>query len=140
MLYILHNSTDLKEVEEKIIPLLEGRDHQLVSFPLNSDFTPKKDDLLITYLSEDDLRKFIPLATKNGWEIGILEHPENKNIIKGLGLSEKFEDALEEILNGKENHKLDLLFCNGQLVFQSVNIGNVFLLKEESENNIFSQG
>jgi len=139
MLYILHNSADLKEVEEKIIPLLEGRDHQLVSFPLNSDFTPEKDALLITYLNDGNLRKFIPLAAKNGWEIGILPHPENKYTIKGMGLAEKLEDALGEILNGKENHKLDLLFCNEQLVFQSVNIGNIFLLKEESENNIFSE-
>ncbi len=139
MLYILHISADLKEVEEKIIPLIEGRDHQLVSFPLNSDFTPEKDALLITYLDDVNLREFIPLAAKNGWETGILAHPENKYIIKGLGLSEKLEDALGEILNGKDNHKLDLLFCNGQPVFQSVNIGNVFILKEESTNNFFSE-
>jgi len=139
MLYILHISADLKKVEEKIIPLLEGRDHQLVSFPLNSDFTPEKDALLITYLNDADLRKFIPLAAKNGWEMGILAHSEIKHIIKGLGLSEKLEDALGEILNGKENHKLDLLYCNGHLVFQSVNIGNVFMLKVESKNNFFSE-
>jgi len=139
MLYILHNSADLKEVEEKIIPLLEGRDHQLVSFPLSSDFTPENDALLITYLNDDNLREFIPLAAKNVWEIGILAHPENIYIIKGLGLSEKLEDALGEILNGKENNKLDLLFCNEQLVFQSVNIGNIFLLKEESKSNFFSE-
>jgi len=139
MLYILHNSADLKEVEEKIIPLLEGRDHQLVSFPLNSEFTPEKDAILITYLNDDNLKKILPLAAKNGWEIGILAHPKIKYVIKDLGLTVKLEDALGEILNGKENHKLDLLFCNGQLVFQSVNIGNVFLLKEESKNNFFSK-
>jgi len=139
MLYILHNSADLKIVEEKIIPLLEGRDHQLVSFPFNPDFTPEKDALLITYLNDEDLRKFIPLAAKNGWAIGILAHPENEFIIKGLGLSEKLEDGLGEILNGKENQKLDLLFCNGQLVFESVNIGNIFLLKEGQKNNFFSE-
>ena len=139
MLYILHNSSDLKEVEEKIIPLLEGRDHQLTSFPFNSDYTPEKDAILITYLNDDSLRKFISLAAKNGWETGILAHPENEYIIKGLGLSEKLEDGLGEILNGKENHKLDLLTCNGQLVFQSVNIGSVFILKEESKINFFSE-
>ena len=139
MLYILHNSADLKEVEEKIIPLLEGRDHQLVSFPLNSDFTTEKDALLITYLNDESLREFLPLAAKNDWQVGILPHPEIKYTIKGMGLSEKLEDAVVEILNGEENHKLDLLFCNGQLVLQSVNIGNIFLLKEESKNNIFSE-
>lgn len=138
MLYILHNPADLKEVEEKIIPLLKGRDHQLVSF-LKPDFTPENDALLITYLNDDNLRKFIPLAAKNGWEIGILAHPEIKYTIKGMGLSEKPEDALEEILNGKETHKLDLLFCNGQLVLQSVNIGNIFLLEEDSQNNFFAE-
>jgi len=139
MLYILHNSADLKEVEEKIIPLLEGKNHQLISFPLNSDFSPETDALLITYLNDDNLREFIPLAAKNGWQIGVLPHPEIKYTIKGLGISEKLEDSLGEILNGEENNKLDLLLCNGQPVFQSVNIGNVFLLKEESKNNFFSE-
>jgi uncharacterized hydrophobic protein (TIGR00271 family) len=139
MLYIIHNSADRKEVEEKIIPLLDGKEHQLISFPLNSDFSPETDTLLITYLNDEDLRKFIPLAAKNGWQTGILPHPEVKYAIKGLGLSEKPEDALGEILNREENHKLDLLFCNGQLVFQSVNIGNAFLLEKESKNNIFSE-
>lgn len=139
MLYILHNSADLKEVEEKIIPLLEGKDHKLISFPLNSHFSPETDALLITYLNDENLRIFIPLAAKNGWQTGILPHPEIKYTIKGLGISEKLEDSLGEIINGEENHKVDLLLCNGQPVFQSVNIGNVFLLKEESKNNFFSE-
>ncbi len=139
MLYILHLSQDLKEVEEKIIPLLQDRDHQLVCFPLPPEFTPEHDAVLITYLNDENLREFIPLAAKNGWETGILAHPEIKYTIIGMGLSDNPEDALEEILKGEDSHKLDLLFCNGQLVLQSVNIGKVFLLTQESKNNFLGE-
>jgi len=140
MLYILHNSADLKEVEEKIIPLLEGRDHQLVSYPSNPDFAPEKEAILITYLRDGDLREFLPLAAKNDWIVGILPHPEIKYTIISLGLLEKLEDALADILNGEETNKLDLLFCNGQLVFKSVKIGESFALDEYNKKvNFFSE-
>ena len=48
------------------------------------------------------------------------------------------EDSIQEIFSTDEVHKLDLLFCNGVPVFQSVNIGNVFALKHERSKSSFT--
>lgn len=139
MLYVLHNSADLEQVKDEIIPLLEERNHRLILMGTDEIFEPKEDSLVITYLNDKSLRNFLPQASEKHWYLGILPHPEGKITIQGLGLSLKLPEAIEEILTTKEYHKLDLLFCNGHPVFQSVNIGNVFALTEEKGNNFFSE-
>lgn len=139
MVYILHDAADLEQVKKDIIPRFEERDHQLVSMKSGKSFEPEEGSLVITYLNDNFLREFLPTACKKHWSVGVLPHPEGKNTIKGLGLSHKLPEAIEEILKTPECHKLDLLFCNGQPVFQSVNIGNVFALTEEKGNNFVSE-
>lgn len=139
MVYVLHNSADLEQVKDKIIPLLEERDHRMVLLGTEEVFEPEEDSLVVTYLNDESLRDFLQQASEKHWYIGILPHPDGKITVQGLGLSQKLPEAIEEILTTKECHKLDLLFCNGQAVFQSVNIGNVFALTEEKGKNFFSE-
>lgn len=139
MVYVLHNSSDLKEVKEKIIPLLEERDHQMIMMGTEEIFEPNENSLIITYLNDESLRDFLPRASEKHWYIGILPHPDGKSTTQGLGLSNKMPEAIEEILDTKDCHKLDLLFCNNLPVFQSVNIGNVFALTEEKGNSFISE-
>ncbi|MFO8148465.1 MAG: DUF389 domain-containing protein [Bacteroidota bacterium] len=140
MLYIIHHSEDIEEVKEKIIPLLEKRDYTLVSYPLIPDFNLQKNAVFLTYLGDEFLAEFLPRAANNEWVIGILPHPDIKYTLKGLGISKKLEESLEEILETEEPYKLDLLFCNDQPVFQSVNVGDVFAItKETKKNNFFSE-
>ena len=93
MFYILHNSTELKFVQEKLIPLLEGREHQLITYPTNPDFNPEKEAVLLTYLNDEALRDFITLAAKNGWQVGILPYSDTKYTLKGLEISGKLVRA-----------------------------------------------
>ncbi len=139
MVYVLHNSADLEQVKDKIIPLLEERDHRMVLLGTEEVFEPEEDSLVVTYLNDESLRDFLQQASEKHWYIGILPHPDGKITVQGLGLSQKLPEAIEEILTTKECHKLDLLFCNGQAVFQSLNIGNVFALTEEKGKNFFSE-
>lgn len=139
MVYVLHNSADIEQVKEKIIPLLEERDHQIIRMGTDEIFEPKEDSLVIAYLNDESLRDFLPQASEKHWYIGILPHPEGKITVQGLGLSQKLPEAIEEILTTKGCHKLDLFFCNGRPVFQSVNIGNVFALTEEKGNSFVSE-
>ncbi|MGM1057488.1 MAG: DUF389 domain-containing protein [Bacteroidota bacterium] len=140
MLYIIHHSEDIEEVKEKIIPLLEKRDYTLVSYPLIPDFNLQKNAVFLTYLGDEFLAEFLPRAANNEWVIGILPHPDIKYTLKGLGISKKLEESLEEMLETEEPYKLDLLFCNDQPVFQSVNVGDVFAItKETKKNNFFSE-
>ena len=136
MLYFLHHPDDSEEVKKKFIPLLEQREYELIQYP-NSDFKPTEEDLCIAYLSDEYLREFLPRASKLNWKLGILPHLNNQFTLKGLGLEGKPEDTLENILKCEEVYKLDMLYCNGRPVFQSVNIGNVFIFTEEKKTNRF---
>lgn len=137
MLYILHDPSDLEEVNEKIVPLIKDREVKVLGYPAFSDFEPEDDTILLLYLSDQRLREFLPQAAEKKWRIAILPHREIKFTIKGLGISDNTEDTIREILEIEDDQKLDLLCCNGQPVFQSVNIGNVFVLKEYHQKNNF---
>ena len=134
MLYILHHPEDREKMEEDIFPLLENTQKEILSYP-ETDFKRGENDIIVTYLSDENLREFLPRAAQENINIGILPHPENTYTTKGLGISEDPEKVIEEILNNKEMHKLDMLFCNDIPVFQSVNIGNVFIFTEDHQNN-----
>lgn len=137
MVYVLHSSADLEQVEKEIIPLLEDQNYELVSYLPGSDLKPEKDSLLLAFLNDKILREFIPRAAKNNWTVGILPHPKTKSIVKGLGITKDLKESVEDIFNTEKCNKLDLLFCNGLPVFQSVNIGNVFAITDESRKNSF---
>lgn len=130
MLYILHHSDDKEKVEENIFPILEGTENQTIIYP-GTDFKTETNAIIVTYLSDELLREFLPKAAIENLKIGILPHPENTYTTKGLGISSDPEKVLEEILSNKEEHKLDMLYCNDIPVFQSVNIGNVFTFTED---------
>ncbi|MFN4762663.1 DUF389 domain-containing protein [Gillisia sp. Q332] len=140
MLYIIHTSADIEEIKEKIIPLLENRDYTLVPYPLIADFSPQENAILLTYLGDEFLSEFLPRAANNQWVVGILPRPDIKYTIQGLGISRDLEESVKEILETEEPYKLDLLLCNDQPVFLSVNIGDVFAItKDTKKNNFFSE-
>ncbi|TDN81580.1 putative hydrophobic protein (TIGR00341 family) [Salegentibacter sp. 24] len=134
MLYILHHSDDKEKVEENIFPILEGTENQTIIYP-GTDFKTETNAIIVTYLSDELLREFLPKAAIENLKIGILPHPENTYTTKGLGISSDPKRVLEEILSNKEEHKLDMLYCNDIPVFQSVNIGNVFTFTEDQGKN-----
>ncbi|WP_037320480.1 TIGR00341 family protein [Salegentibacter sp. Hel_I_6] len=136
MLYILHHPDDKEKVESDIFPLLENTEKQTINYP-ETDYEAGEDDIIVTYLSDEFLREFLTKAAQKGIKVGILPHPKNTYTTKGLGISNDHETALKEILENEEVHKLDMLYCNDIPVFQSVNIGNVFIFTEDHKNNNF---
>ena len=137
MLYLLHNPDEKEDLNKKILPLLKDREIVMIKYPGKIDVEPDTDDTLVTYLDDNSLREFLPLAGKKKWPVGIIPHPKNIYITKGLGISLKLEDAIKEILDTTSGHKLDLLYCNEEPVFRSVNIGDVFALTENPGKHQF---
>lgn len=131
MYYILYASEDQENVLQEIIPLLDGHATEQIMYPLQENFTLKREDVILPYLKESDLKAFLPNAAEKDWPVTILPHPDVKFSIKGLGIASEPKQAITELLGSTEERKLDLLCCNGQPVFQSVNIGEVFLLTQE---------
>lgn len=140
MLYILHRPADLNTVNEDIIPLLEGKSFELLQFPSSHQLSVTDEDVLLLYLSDEDLRPFLKTASEKNIPVGILPHPENKYTSKGLGISGDLKEVLQNILESEEHQEMDMLCCNDSPVFQSVNIGSIFLLrKHEHQNNFISE-
>ena len=137
MLYILHQPQDLEEVKKKVVPLLKNADYRPIPYSEISSLNPTEDDTVLTFLNDIDVKEFLPIAAENDWCIGILPHPEMMHTVKGLGIAENMEQAIEDILHSEEKEKLDLLYCNGKPVLQSVNIGNVFVLTENKGSKHF---
>lgn len=136
MLYILHHPDDRETVENDIFPLLENTEKQTIDYP-ETEFEAGKDDIIVTYLSDEFLREFLPKAAKQNQKVGILPHPENTYTTKGLGIANDPKEVIKEILENEEAHNLDMLYCNDIPIFQSVNIGNVFIFTEDHQNNNF---
>lgn len=137
MFYILHYPSDLDEVTDRITPLLKQKEVEKITIPLKDDFSPSEDDILLLYLSDEWLGKMLKKASENKWRIAILPHPDVKFTIKGLGISSNMETTIKEVLETETDQKLDLLCCNGRPVFQSVNIGDVFILQEGEQGKSF---
>src|SRR5690606_2123735 len=71
---------------------------------------------------------------------GILPHPNMKYVSMGLGIPSDLEKVTKDILKTKNAHKVDLMYCNDQVVFQSVNVGEVFELVDDGKRKgIYSQ-
>ena len=136
MLYTLHHPDDRETVENDIFPLLENTEKQTIDYP-ETEFEAGKDDIIVTYLSDEFLREFLPKAAKQNHKVGILPHPENTYTTKGLGIANDPKEVIKEILENEEAHNLDMLYCNDIPIFQSVNIGNVFIFTEDHQNNNF---
>lgn len=136
MLYILHRPDDLKQLNEKIVPLLEQREFELINYPVEEGLKKEADSLFVSYLNDEDLKEFLSEAINREQRLVILPHPQNPLALKAFGISEKPKEILEG-LTPENRTDLDLLFCNEQPVFQSVNIGNVFILSEDQTGKNF---
>lgn len=140
MLYLLHAPSETDIVKEKILTLLKNMEHELVSVPLEKEFDLDANSSLLLYLSDVVLKEVIPMAAKNKWPITILPHPENKFTSTGLGVSENLEEVITEFAECESPFKIDLLTCNDIPVFNSVNIGDIFILSERhGKKNLFQE-
>lgn len=139
MLYLLHKPSETDIVKEKIVPLLKNMEHELISVPLDKEFDLDSKSSLLLYLSDHVLKEVILMAAKNKWTITILPHPENKFTSTGLGVSEDFEEVITEYAECESPFEIDLLTCNDIPVFNSVNIGDIFILSERHGKKSFFQ-
>lgn len=81
------------------------------------------DDFIVTYLSDEQLKEFLPVAIEKNWKIGFLPHPDMLNARQGFGVSPSLEDAIENILSTESAQKVDMLMANGRPVFNTVVVG-----------------
>lgn len=131
MYYVIYQEKDKKFIDGDISRLLKDNPYEAVLYEKSSSLKLDKKDIILTFLNDSALREFLPAVSKNQWQTGILPHPDMKYVSMGLGIPRDLEKVTKEILKAKSLHKVDLMYCNKQIVFQSVNVGEIFELVDD---------
>ncbi|KIH78164.1 TIGR00341 family protein [Geoalkalibacter ferrihydriticus] len=132
-LKLLFDPAREQEVHEKLAPLFEAQEVEILPFLLKALPEWGEDQRVVTYLSDEDMYELVPLAAERGWCLGLLPHPDMEHALAGYGIAKKLEDAVADILAEPKERRVDLLFCNGRPVFHSVVSGQVFGLRPAAD-------
>ncbi len=84
-------------------------------------------------LSDEQIRQVAEDIIAAEWEVGVLPHPGAPQAMTALGV----KGALRNVISyygGRRSGPADMLFCNGELVFNSVVIGRVLALRPTDIN------
>jgi len=71
----------------------------------------------------DEIKLLMGIAHQNDIPLGIVPAPEQKELMRTFALPKNGEDALTQALTVSEK-KIDLLYCNGEIVLQEVVVGD----------------
>lgn len=140
MYYVIYQEKDKEFIDGDIARLLNEISYEAVLYEKRKELKLQKNDVILTFLNDSILREFLPEIAKNKWQTGILPHPNMKYVSMGLGIPSDLEKVTKDVLKTKSAHKVDLMYCNDQVVFQSVNVGEVFELVDDGKRKgIYSQ-
>lgn len=85
-------------------------------------------DLLLTYLSDNQLKEYIEKIKEHQLTIAILPHPDAKEACTGFGINYDINKAIDYFKQNQESIEIDLLFSNNRPLFNSLVIGEAFQL------------
>jgi uncharacterized hydrophobic protein (TIGR00271 family) len=121
-LYLIHDNTlDLRSLSR----LAPGR--QLTGLTWSQRKMPAAGARVLLYLGDGQIRELAPLAMEQQWELGLLPHPEAIRATAALGVQGKVDHVFRHYLQA-DVIEADVLTCNDQLVFTSVEIGELLYL------------
>jgi uncharacterized hydrophobic protein (TIGR00271 family) len=112
------------DIEEKVVPLFGHHIKMHVPYLNFKSFDFGSEDFLVCYLSDDQLKEFLPFVTERHCKIGFLPHPELVHARQGFGISGKMETAVEHVLEAENVLSVDVLYANETPVFNNLVIGN----------------
>ncbi|WP_186758419.1 TIGR00341 family protein [Echinicola salinicaeni] len=121
---LLYADESIKEVEENILLQLTDALKIAVPFSRLEGLDLSEEDFVLCYLSDEQLKEFLPIAEGQGWGIGFLPHPEMIYGRQGLGVGKSIDKSLAHVLEAEKLKSFDLLTVNGQIVFDSVSLGD----------------
>ncbi len=140
MYHVIFQENDKAFIDGDISRLLKDISFEAVLYKNRSSLKLEENDVILTFLNDSTLREFLPEIAKNQWQAGILPHPNMKYVSMGLGIPTDLGKVTKEILKTKKPHKVDLMYCNNLVVFQSVNVGEVFELVDDGKRKgMYSQ-
>lgn len=101
------------------------KEKEICYLPFSKLHTLEVNDVshIIATGSLNELKLLMGIADKNTIPLGIIPSAEQKELVKTFALSSKVEDAIAQALLVSDK-KIDLLYCNGEIVLQEVVIGD----------------
>jgi len=122
MIYYIYTDEKQSFIEEAKIYL---KDKKIVYLPFSKLGTLDVGSVshIIATGCLDELKLIMGVAHQNDIPLGIVPTVEQKELIKTFGLTSKIEEALSQALELSEK-KIDLLYCNGEIVLQEVVVGD----------------
>jgi len=122
MIYYIY-ADDKQEFVESCKSYLE--EEEIVYLPFSKLGDLNVDDVthLLATGCLHELKLLMGIAHQNEIPLGIVPTAEQKELIKTFALNSKVEDAIKHALIPSEK-KIDLLYCNGEIVLQEVVVGD----------------
>jgi uncharacterized hydrophobic protein (TIGR00271 family) len=121
--YVIHDGSLDQAALTKAAP-----DQALHVLSWDERMSPPDGARVLLHLSDEHIRELAMTAMDRQWEVGLLPHPEAKEANRALGVRGDIGKVFAAYLD-TEAIDADILTCNGQLVFSSVTIGEVLVLK-----------
>ena len=122
MIYYIY-ADDKEAFLEEVKPYLEEKEVKYLSFSKLDELDVEDVTHIIATGCLNELKLLMGIAHQNDIPLGIVPTPEQKELKKTFALGSKIEDAVANALEVSEK-KIDLLYCNGEIVLQEVVVGD----------------
>ena len=122
MIYYIY-ADDKQEFIDECKQYLEDKEVVYLSFSNLGDLNVDELTQIIATGCLHELKLLMGIAHQNEIPLGIVPTKEQKELIKTFTLSSIVEEAIKHALIPSEK-KIDLLYCNGEIVLQEVVIGD----------------
>lgn len=119
-------------VQQQILPKLDKVLTSSIPYTKEVKFKIKEGCQIITFLSDEQLKAFLDIASTMNIEIALLPHPEMIHGKKSYGVKSDLEENIEHIFKAGKVIKVDVLEANGIPVFNTIIIGESLSLMSGS--------
>ena len=122
MIYYIY-ADDKEAFLEEVKPYLKEKEVKYLPFSMLSELDVEDVEHIIATGCLNELKLLMGIAHQNDISLGIVPTPEQKELKKTFDLSSNIEAAVTKALSISDK-KIDLLYCNGEIVLQEVVIGD----------------
>ncbi|MBU0720347.1 TIGR00341 family protein [bacterium] len=92
-------------------------------------------NLLLLYLSDEEIKAFLKEYIQTDHLIGIIPNKLCPKVMRSYGISSDIFEAIEDAFDKRKTQHVDVLFCNGDIVFNNIIIGDVHGLNASSSES-----
>ncbi len=122
MIYYIY-ADDRETFIEEAKPLFNEKNIIYLPFSKLGEMPIEEVSQLLVTGCLNEIKLLMGIAHQNNLHLGIIPALEQKELIKTFDLPSKQEDAVKQALEISEK-KIDLLYCNGEIVLQEVVVGD----------------